>query len=295
MSEEVNVLSRTQRIIVEPVTRSVAVINAGPAGPTGPGGDKGDQGEAGGSLLSAFWQYSNTAGTPPGSGQMRTNSPTITHLYVHETDTDGFHREVGLGSIASGGTILVRCANGTSMDLLVTGVPIDMGLWWDLPVSVLTGLATKGSRTQLNFINPSQYELPVGGTTGQLLAKKTNALRDVEWVNASDPSVVAPVRRTMRTTNASAVQPATSWENTMTTTTASAAVTITLPSFATEPFAIGAEVDILQMGTGQVTFVAGSGAAIFGTPGLKLRAQYSAATCKVIATNNWIVIGDLSA
>jgi hypothetical protein len=184
VSEEVNVISRTQRIIVEPVTKSVAVINAGPPGPSGAAGQTGDPGEPGGTLLSAFWQYSNTAGTPPGSGQMRTNGPPITELYVHQTDTDGFNREVGLGTIADNSTILVRAANGTSMDLLVTDVPIDMGLWWKLPVSVATGTASKGSRTQLNFINPQFDELPTGGTTGQLLAKKTNVSGDVEWVDA---------------------------------------------------------------------------------------------------------------
>lgn len=182
MSEEVNVISRTQRIIVEPVTKSVAVINAGPPGPSGAAGQTGDPGEPGGTLLSAFWQYSSTAGTPPGSGQMRTNTP-ITELYVHQTDTDGMNREVGLGTIADNSTILVRAANGTSMDLLVTDVPIDMGVWWKFPVSVATGAVTKGSRTQLNFINPTSDELPSGGTTGQVLAKASSTSGDVEWVD----------------------------------------------------------------------------------------------------------------
>ena len=35
---ELNVVSRTQRIIVEPSSRSVSVINAGPIGPAGPAG-----------------------------------------------------------------------------------------------------------------------------------------------------------------------------------------------------------------------------------------------------------------
>lgn len=36
MSDEINVISRTQTIIVEPTSGSVAVINAGPEGPPGP-------------------------------------------------------------------------------------------------------------------------------------------------------------------------------------------------------------------------------------------------------------------
>lgn len=46
MSDELNVLQRTQRIVVEPTSRSVSVINAGPIGPTGPQGEPGEPGEA---------------------------------------------------------------------------------------------------------------------------------------------------------------------------------------------------------------------------------------------------------
>jgi len=38
VSGEINVISRTQQIIVDPASSSVAVINAGPVGPSGPAG-----------------------------------------------------------------------------------------------------------------------------------------------------------------------------------------------------------------------------------------------------------------
>lgn len=38
MSSEINVIQRTQNIIVEPSSGSVSVINAGPVGPGGPVG-----------------------------------------------------------------------------------------------------------------------------------------------------------------------------------------------------------------------------------------------------------------
>ena len=54
MSGEINVLQRTQTIIVDPVSSAVSIINAGPAGPTGatgpgggPVGPKGDTGATG--------------------------------------------------------------------------------------------------------------------------------------------------------------------------------------------------------------------------------------------------------
>jgi hypothetical protein len=47
MSDEINVISRTQSIIVEPVSGSVSIINEGPMGPTGPTGPQGIQGVKG--------------------------------------------------------------------------------------------------------------------------------------------------------------------------------------------------------------------------------------------------------
>lgn len=51
---------------------------------------------------------------------------------------------------------------------------------------------------------------------------------------------------------------------------------------------------VVQLGVGQTTIVA-SGTTLRSTPGLKLRAQYSAATLIHLGSNVWIVSGDLSA
>ena len=37
MSEEINVISRTQTIVVDPASSAVSVISSGPPGPPGPG------------------------------------------------------------------------------------------------------------------------------------------------------------------------------------------------------------------------------------------------------------------
>lgn len=55
----------------------------------------------------------------------------------------------------------------------------------------------------------------------------------------------------------------------------------------------GQSIDFLRFGTGTVTF---NGTAVpLATPGLSLRAQYSAATLFCITTNSYVLIGDLSA
>jgi hypothetical protein len=55
----------------------------------------------------------------------------------------------------------------------------------------------------------------------------------------------------------------------------------------------GQRIDILQLGTGQVTVVA-SGATVNGTPSLKLRARYSAASLLCTATDTYVLVGDLA-
>jgi hypothetical protein len=70
--------------------------------------------------------------------------------------------------------------------------------------------------------------------------------------------------------------------------------TVTVPTNASVAFPIGTQINILQTGTGQ-TLVGGSGVTINGTPGLKLRAQWSSATLIKRATDTWVLIGDLTA
>jgi hypothetical protein len=79
-------------------------------------------------------------------------------------------------------------------------------------------------------------------------------------------------------------------------TTNSSATTVTIPPNSSVAFPVGAEVVVIQAGTGQVTFVAGSGVTLNSKDSnLKLSAQYSSATCKKVATDTWDVIGDLTA
>ena len=69
----------------------------------------------------------------------------------------------------------------------------------------------------------------------------------------------------------------------------------TIPLNSSVAFPVGSQINILQTNTGQTTIVATGGVTINGTPGLKLRAQWSAATLIKRATDTWVAIGDLSA
>ncbi len=70
---------------------------------------------------------------------------------------------------------------------------------------------------------------------------------------------------------------------------------LTVPPNSSVAFPVGTQITVIQIGAGQTTVVAGAGVTLNSTPGLKLRAQFSVATCLKIATDTWIVAGDLSA
>lgn len=71
---------------------------------------------------------------------------------------------------------------------------------------------------------------------------------------------------------------------------------LTVPPNADVAFPVGSRIEIVQWGAGQTTVVAGSGVTIRSSGGkLKLTGQYSAAVLDKIATNEWLLCGDLSA
>jgi hypothetical protein len=75
----------------------------------------------------------------------------------------------------------------------------------------------------------------------------------------------------------------------------SGTVTLTVPPDATYTFPTGCQINVLAIGTATHTIAAGTGVTLNGTPGTKLRAQWSSATLIKRAADTWVVIGDLSA
>jgi hypothetical protein len=75
-----------------------------------------------------------------------------------------------------------------------------------------------------------------------------------------------------------------------------AAQTITIPANASVAFAIGDQVNFLNLSTGTATFAAG-GTAVIRSAGskLKLATQYAVCTCLKIDTDAWVMVGNVSA
>lgn len=75
----------------------------------------------------------------------------------------------------------------------------------------------------------------------------------------------------------------------------SSALTFTIPTNADLAWPIGASMDILQTGSGQVTIANAVGVTLNSTPGKKLRTQWSSCTIMKRGTDSWILYGDLTA
>ena len=75
-----------------------------------------------------------------------------------------------------------------------------------------------------------------------------------------------------------------------------ASIALTIPPNSSVAYGIGTQINIAQLGAGQVTITAGAGVTL-NSAGAKLKtaAQYAVATCVKTATDTWFVVGNLSA
>jgi hypothetical protein len=80
--------------------------------------------------------------------------------------------------------------------------------------------------------------------------------------------------------------------------TNASAITTTIPPFSSVAYPVGAQLNFVQYGAGQVTFAQGAGVTISSTGATatapKLRVQYSSATAICVSQDNWFVAGDIS-
>ena len=73
-------------------------------------------------------------------------------------------------------------------------------------------------------------------------------------------------------------------------------IALTIPPNSSVAYGIGTQINIMQLGAGQVTITAGAGVTLRSDGSkLKTNAQYAVATCCKIATDTWVVVGNLKA
>ena len=174
----------------------------------------------------------------------------------------------------------------------------------DLSTALLkTDFAAKGDLLSASA-NDTLSVLPVG-SNGQVLTANSAEASGLAWTTP-DVTLTNSVTLTNKTLTAPVINLAIStYPNSYELVLSdngkiiemSTASTLSIPTNASQAFATGAQITILQTGAGQVTIAATTPGTttVNGTPGLKLRAQWSSAVCIKRATDSWVVLGDLVA
>lgn len=112
---------------------------------------------------------------------------------------------------------------------------------------------------------------------------------------AALPSTYAPLNLTINTQATASYTLVIGDSNKQVEMNSASANSLLIPTDASVAFPVGTTILVVQLGIGQTTIAAVTPGTttVNGTPGLKLRTQYSTATLVKRAANNWLVSGDL--
>lgn len=211
--------------------------------------------------------------TTPFSWQMPTATDLVTDL---PADFEVFGQAVA--------TSMADLLGGTTGQILAKNSNTDMDFVWTTAnpgdiTGVTAGTGISGGGTSGTVTVSIDTAVTADLTTAQTLTNKTLTAPVINLATnaqvASYTLVLADNGKMVEISNASANN-------------------LTVPLNSSVAFPVGAQINILQTGAGQTTVVATGGVTINGTPGLKLRAQWSAATLIKRATDTWVLVGDLS-
>ena len=217
---------------------------------------------------------SSTVGTPVAHGAGATVRHVITAQDLTETQAHIAATGAVHGITGSAATFL---ANPTSANLLAA-VTDETGTG---SLVFSTGPTISGPSISSPVITGTIAASGSTGSAGQLLSSTATG---IAWVTAATTNLVINAQTGTTYTLVSGDL------NKLVTLSNSSAITLTIPSAV---FTAGQQINIQQIGAGQVT-VQGDGTSTFTGTGTKLRAQYSAATIVCTGTNTFTLIGDLA-
>lgn len=219
MSGGLNVIARTQKIIVEPAAASVAVTNVGQPGPAGPQGRPGPPGPGGPGTTPEWGRFGVIAGsfgaaqatvalTRQGASDgmiladpYRIKVPNPGMYLIHASMTaqgvgnswvilDIIHARANDALVNSCQVVGGTSSNG-EFNCLSNALIYNM-LAGDTVRCVVTALVEGTKMDDRSWVaitelpsNIGPTVVPPGGNTGQILAKLSNADYDVGWVDPS--------------------------------------------------------------------------------------------------------------
>ena len=217
-------------------------------------------------------------------------------IFTVALDVDTQNEEIVYITEVSGDTFtIVRGQAGTSAISHTGGATVKHVLTSADLNFYTAGVATADAAVAKSIVT-AKADLLVGASSGvvdnlavgsnnQVLTADSAQTLGVKWATPATADLTINAKTANYTLVAGDV-------NKLITMSNASALTLTVPNGV---FTAGQQVNIQQIGVGQVTVASDGTTTITSTPGLKLRAQYSAATLICTGTNTFTLVGDLSA
>lgn len=157
-----------------------------------------------------------------------------------------------------------------------------------------TGLTTLTANNVLLGNGTSAVQLIAPSTSGNVLTSNGTTWASAAPAGGGGSSVRAINTQTGTTYTFALTDGSGNGNNPLVTLDNAAGVSATVPPNSSVAFAIGSQIDILQLGAGDVTFVAGSGVTINSPNGaLVIDSRYSGVSLVKTGTNTWDLFGAL--
>ena len=198
---------------------------------------------------------------------------------------------IALAEVAvAAGALSITTGNITDRRVLVTTNIPESG---DIS-AVVAGTGLSGGGTSGSVTLAINTAVTADLTTAQTLTNKT----------LTTPTITTPVINGGQINLAINAQTGTTYTTVLAdngklvTQTNGSPITTTIPPNSSVAYPVGAQINVVQLDVGKVTFAQGAGVTIVSTGATAsapaLRARYSTATAIQTATDTWLVVGDIS-